>query len=163
MPERGTRSLLAGIVIAALWLGATILLATTVAPGAFAALPSRELAGAMVGRVLPVVFWSGVAVGAVLATVAAIGPRRERRVVRLVAAAITCGSCLAAQLVLAPRIAHLRAGMRAPLAALPDGDPQRVAFGRLHMLSVLFLAVAMTGAAVSLASAAITLDRKVGG
>ena len=40
-------------------LGAGILFASVVAPAAFAALPSRSLAGALVGRVLPVVFVAG--------------------------------------------------------------------------------------------------------
>ena len=44
------------------WLGASILFAAVVAPAAFTILPSRSLAGALVGRVLPVVFASGLVV-----------------------------------------------------------------------------------------------------
>ena len=51
------------ITLLAAWLGATIIVGAVVAPAAFAVLPSRTLAGALVGRVLPPLFWSGVAVG----------------------------------------------------------------------------------------------------
>ncbi|MDE3217575.1 MAG: DUF4149 domain-containing protein, partial [Gemmatimonadota bacterium] len=50
---------LSQIVGTSVWLGAAVLLAAAVAPAAFAVLPSRSLAGDLVGRVLPVIFWSG--------------------------------------------------------------------------------------------------------
>jgi len=50
------------VVALAAWLGAAALFAASVAPAAFAVLPSRSLAGDVVGRVLPVVFWSGMLV-----------------------------------------------------------------------------------------------------
>ena len=54
----------AGVValLLAAWLGAGVLFAAVVAPAAFAVLPSRNLAGALVGRVLPVVLIAGVVV-----------------------------------------------------------------------------------------------------
>ena len=45
------------------WLGAGLLFAAVVAPAAFRVLPSRALAGALAGAVLPVLFWTGAAVG----------------------------------------------------------------------------------------------------
>jgi hypothetical protein len=47
------------VLLLAAWLGAGMLLAAVVAPAAFAVLPSRTLAGALVGRVLPTVFIAG--------------------------------------------------------------------------------------------------------
>ena len=47
----------------ALWLGAALLFSAAVGPPLFAALPMRTLAGAVVGRILPVIFLSGMAVG----------------------------------------------------------------------------------------------------
>jgi Domain of unknown function (DUF4149) len=55
------------IVALSLWLGAAGLFVSSVAPAAFAALPTRTLAGAMVGRVLPAVFYAGIAVGIAVA------------------------------------------------------------------------------------------------
>jgi hypothetical protein len=45
------------------WIGAALLMAAAVAPAAFAVLPTRALAGALVGRVLPPVFGGGIVVG----------------------------------------------------------------------------------------------------
>ena len=159
--ESGDRHLVGGIIAGALWLGGSILFAVSVAPAAFDALPTRELAGAVVGRVLPVIFWSGAGVGCILLALELQGRERRRRI-RLIAAAIVAASCLVAQLAIAPRIASLRAELRAPLSSLALDDPQRVAFGRLHMFSVAWLGVAMVGAAVAVGAAAITLDRKDG-
>ena len=160
MRDAGARRLLGEMIVAALWLGGSMLFAVSVAPAAFAALPSRELAGAVVGRILPVVFWSGAAAGGILLALEARSPARTRRRARLLAAAGVAASCLIAQVFIAPRIASLRAELRAPLASLTVDDPQRVAFGRLHMFSVAWLGVAMVGAAVVMGAAAITLDRK---
>ena len=158
-PERGARTLIAVAALVALWLGAAAFFALTVAPSAFAALPSRELAGAVVGRVLPVLFWSGAAVGALLVLLEARGPRAGHWRVRMVASSSIAVACLIAQLAIAPRIASLRSEMREPLASLAPTDPQRVAFGRLHMFSVAWLGVAMLGGFTVLATAAVTLDR----
>jgi len=45
--------------LVAAWLGAAVLVAAVVAPAAFRVLPTRSLAGAVVGQVLPVIFASG--------------------------------------------------------------------------------------------------------
>jgi hypothetical protein len=55
-----------------------------------------------------------------------------------------------AQLGIAPRIAALRAAMVEPLASLAVDHPQRLAFGRLHVLSVAWLGLAMLGALAAL-------------
>ena len=160
MRDHGGWSLLSQVIIAALWLGGALLFVVSVAPAAFAALPSRELAGAVVGRILPVVFWSGAATGVILLMLDVTRGGDTRRRTRLIAAAVVAASCLVAQLAIAPRIASLRASLRAPLSSLSIDDPQRIAFGRLHMFSVAWLGVAMLGAAVVLGAAAISLDRK---
>src|SRR2546430_1569733 len=46
-------------LLLAVWIGAALLFALVVAPAAFAVLPSRTLAGALVGRGLPVIFYGG--------------------------------------------------------------------------------------------------------
>ncbi len=123
-----------------LWLGAALLFATVVAPAAFAVLPSRALAGLLVGRVLPILFWSGAFVGAV-ALFSTDGWRR------LLAIVILCSS-LGAQLIVAPRIERTRALLGPVLEDIPADDPRRLAFGRLHGISVALLGVGMLGAAI---------------
>jgi len=53
-------------LLLAVWIGAALLFALIVAPAAFAVLPSRTLAGALVGRVLPVIFYAGVVIGSLI-------------------------------------------------------------------------------------------------
>jgi hypothetical protein len=142
-----TGAALASIVLLAAWLGAAVLVAAVVAPAAFAVLPSRALAGALVGRVLPVLFWSGIAVGL---AVAALGWSVPQRAWRTGAALTLAGACAAAQLVVAPRIERLREQIGGSLDALDPSDPRRQAFGRLHGMSVAWLGLG--GSAALLAS-----------
>ena len=137
------------VVALSAWLGAAILAAAVVAPAAFAVLPTRGLAGALVGRVLPVLFYSGAAVGVVAAL---LGRTSTSSTARLVAGAIMTTACLAAQLLVAPRIERVRADAGRPIDELAAGDPRRAAFGRLHGASVLLLGVAALagGAAIVL-------------
>jgi len=132
-----------------LWIGAALLFAAVVAPTLFAVLPTRALAGLVVGRVLPVIFWSGVVVGGV-ALATHHGWQRAAAVV------IVC-TALGAQLGVAPRIQSLRAALGPDIEAIAKDDPQRVAFGKLHGVSVALLGVGL------LAAAAIALAGLVSG
>ncbi|NBW64887.1 DUF4149 domain-containing protein, partial [bacterium] len=58
---------LTGALLLSAWGGASLLTIAVVAPGAFRALPTRGLAGAMVGQVLPTVFVSGLVIGLAVA------------------------------------------------------------------------------------------------
>jgi hypothetical protein len=144
----GARSITADaitVVTLSAWLGAAILVAAVVAPAAFAVLPSRTLAGALVGRVLPVLFYSGAAIGLVVALLARGAMPSTARVV---AGAVIAATCLAAQLLVAPRIERIRVNVGRPIDELAPGDPRRTAFGRLHGVSVLLLgAAALAGGA----------------
>jgi hypothetical protein len=145
------------LVALAVWLGAALFFAAVVARAAFDVLPSRELAGALVGRVLPVVFLSGLVVGIGVLVLDLIGPRRSFALPRMIGGAVIVVACAIAQLGIAPRIAALRAALPAPLAELAADDPARLAFGRLHFLSVAWLGVAMVAGIVAMILAAIAL------
>jgi hypothetical protein len=133
------------VVTLSAWLGAALLTAAVVAPAAFAVLPTRSLAGALVGRVWPVLFYGGAVVGVIAAL---LGRTATASTARLVAGAIMSITCLAAQLLVAPRIERVRAVAGRPIDELAAGDPRRTAFGRLHGASVLLLGVAaMAGGA----------------
>ncbi|MEP7384194.1 MAG: DUF4149 domain-containing protein [Gemmatimonadota bacterium] len=137
-------------VLVWLWLGAALLFIAVVAPAAFSVLPTRALAGLLVGRVLPVLFWSGAFVGLVLA----VGTQGWRRW----AAMLLVASALGAQVGVAPRIQQLRAVLGPDLESIDVADPQRVAFGRMHALSVALLGVGMLGAS-AIALGALKMDR----
>jgi hypothetical protein len=150
-------------------LGAAILLAASVAPAAFAVLPSRTLAGAVVGRVLPAVFNTGVAVG-FLAAIAEIanGPGEPIGVATIVARwrvgaeLVMAGSCAVAQFVIGPRIERVRSTIDGAVDALALDDPRRVAFGRLHGLSVAWLGAAILAAAVVVVCVVLSTRNKGG-
>lgn len=132
----------------AAWLGAALITVAVVAPAAFAVLPSRTWAGTLVGRVLPVLFVAGMAIGVLVAVLLGAGAgRRAPAIAALCAAA----ACAVSHFVVDPRIARLREQIAGPVDALAAADPRRVAFGLLHGYSVGGLGVAMMAATLSLA------------
>jgi hypothetical protein len=135
------------LVLLAAWLGAALVVAAVVAPAAFAVLPSRGLAGALVGRVLPVLFWSGMLVGLAAAALTWTLPGRVWRTGAALALVVACA---AAQLVIAPRIDRIRASVGGAMDALDPSDPRRQAFGRLHGLSVMWMGVGGVAALLAL-------------
>lgn len=145
-------------LLLALWLGASALFTLVVARAAFAVLPTRTLAGALVGRVLPVLFLAGLVVG--VALVALEWQALRERWARAAAGATMVVACAMAQFYVAPRIERLREAIGGPLETLAAGDPQRAAFGRLHGISVAWLGVAIVAALVALISAWRTLDQR---
>jgi hypothetical protein len=143
------------LVLVGCWIGAALLFAAAVAPAAFAVLPSRTLAGALVGRVLPVVLVAGIAVGLLGFVLAAGGRRVVRGALLLLAFA-----CAVAHFAVGPRIGRLRQAIGPTLDALAADDPRRVAFGRLHMESVAWLGVAMLAAAVAVTGELLAQTRR---
>lgn len=141
-------SVLAGIVLLAAWLGAALVVGAVVAPAAFAVLPSRTLAGALVGRVLPVLFWAGIVVGLVVTATTWGLPSRGWRIG---AALVLALACAVAQFVIGPRIERIRVAIGGPIDALDPASPVRQAFGRLHGMSVACLGLAGLAAMLALA------------
>ena len=153
-PMAHAGSTLATIVLLAAWLGAAIYFSTAVAQAAFRVLPTRTLAGALVGRTLPVLFIAGIVVGVLTAALTVREPAAAwGRVVRVATELGMALLCAVGQVVIGARIERLRASIGTTLDALPLGDPARVTFGRLHGLSVLTLALAMVLAIVALVAA----------
>jgi len=136
-------------LLLAAWLGAGVLFAAVVAPAAFAVLPSRTLAGALVGRVLPVLFAAGIVVA--LASLWLDRSTTEPRArVRRAALILIAVSCAVAQFGIGPRIERIRREIGGPVEQLSPDDERRVAFGRLHAASVGWLGLAMVAAATTL-------------
>ena len=145
--ERRVGARLASMVALSLWLGGVFVVGAIVAPAAFAVLPTRTLAGTLVGQVLPTLFWSGAAVGVLVAVLARTDASARTRTVLGLAVAV---SCLAAEVIVAPSIARVRAEVAVPIDQLAREDARRVAFGRLHAASVALLGVAGLSGAVAL-------------
>jgi hypothetical protein len=147
-----TRVVVSALLLAA-WLGAAGLTGAVVAPAAFAVLPSRALAGALVGRVLPPLFVAGIVVGLLAAGLLWSGGGAGRGL-RAALPLVVAGACAAAQLGVAPRIARVRATIGPSIEALAPTDPLRREFGRLHGVSVALLGVAALAGAAAVATAA---------
>jgi len=135
--------------VLALWLGAAALLSTAVAPALFAAIPSRTLAGAVVGRILPPVFFAGMTVGVLVLALQVVQGRGWAWGGREIAGTVMIVACAIAQLGIGPRIARLREEIGVPVEELALDDARRLAFGRLHGFSVAFLGLAMLAAIVA--------------
>lgn len=150
MNPRAPISALASLSLLAAWTGVAVFIAAVVAPAAFAVLPTRALAGALVGRTLPVLFALGTLIGALVVILN-----------QSIAAGhgVTAGGgllavmCMAAILV-ERRLHQMLAAIGTPMESLAVSDARRVAFGRLHGVSVLLLGIAVMGACVAAVSIA---------
>jgi hypothetical protein len=146
-------------VALSLWIGAAALFVSSVAPAAFAVMPTRTLAGALVGGVLPAVFYGGMAVGVAVLVLELLAGRSAARP-RALAAAVMLAACLAAQFIIGTRIERLRLAIGGSLESVPADDLRRAAFGRLHGASVALLGVAMLAAVVALVLAARSVQSR---
>lgn len=151
--------LVAAASVLGLWIGAAALMAGAVAPAAFAVLPTRALAGALVGRVLPIVFVSG-AVAGLVAALLALGAGGAFARARLALPVATAAACLVAQFAIGPRIARLRAEMGPSIEALDPSDPRRAQFGRLHGISVAWMGVGMLAGGAALVLTLLAARRR---
>ncbi len=141
------------LVVLALWLGAAAFFSFAVAPALFATLPSRSLAGQVVGRTLPIVFYLGMIAGAVVVALQTAGARSGIRDVRALCGCLMIAACAVAQFIIGRRIDRLRDEIGVPIESLAVDDARRIAFGRLHGASVAWLGLAMLAAAVALVTA----------
>ena len=146
------------VLLLTLWIGAALLFVAVVAPAAFVVLPTRTLAGALLGRVLTVIFFAGVVIGAAIVVLDLAG--RTGSWTRTASGAVSALACAVAQLVVGARIDRLRGAIGGPLDALSPEDPRRIAFGRLHAFSVGWLGVAMLAAVVALTLALRALNSR---
>lgn len=140
------------VLLLGLWLGAACFFSFAVAPGAFAVLPSRELAGSVVNRTLAIVNYSGFIIGLILLASSYVSRRNvnriklwlERGLLLLLTAA-----CAFGQFVIAARLRDLRGQIGRPIDEIAIEDPLRVAFNDLHGFSVTILLTAMITAAAT--------------
>jgi uncharacterized membrane protein len=121
------------------WLGGLIFFSFVVAPSAFAIAPSRQLAGAMVGRCLAALHWMGLVSGVVFVacsmtysalTTGSSHPFAPRHIAVYLMLLLTIGS----QFGISPRMHQLRAEM-VEIDRVPQEDARRLEFNRLHVWS----------------------------
>lgn len=139
-------------LLLALWLGAAIFFSAAVAQSAFAVLPSRELAGAVVNRTLAVVNYSGFIIGLILLASSYFSRQNLNRVklwIEQISLLILTAACGFGQFVIAAQLRDLRQQIGRPIDDAAADDPLRIAFNDLHGYSVAVLSLAMIAAFVA--------------
>ncbi len=140
------------ILLLVLWLGAACFFSFAVAPSAFAVLPSRELAGSVVNRILAIVNYSGLIVGLILLASSFVAPRNANRVrlwIEQSLLLLLTAACAFGQFVIGARLQNLRGQIGRPIEEIAMDDPLRIAFNDLHGYSVTILSAAMIAALVT--------------
>jgi len=135
----------ASLVVLSLWIGGLAVLGGLAAPTIFTVLEAhdpaagRTLAGLVFGAVFDrfqhVSWILGALLFGLLGTRALLGPRPRRTELRMGLILVMVGASLMSGLMLAPRIDEIRTTTSGTVAALPDSDPRKAAFGRLHATS----------------------------
>jgi hypothetical protein len=150
----------AALLAIAVWIGGLFVLGAIAAPAIFDVTAlrqiadSRVVAGAIFGEIFRRFHLVSYACGAVLVlslcTRAVLGPRPRRFAVRLAIAVVMNAAALYSGFVLSPSIERVQhsVGVSVSIASLPDNDPRRVAFGRLHGRSTLLQLVPLVGGLV---------------
>jgi heme/copper-type cytochrome/quinol oxidase subunit 3 len=137
------------ILLLGLWLGAACFFSFAVAPSAFAVLPSREAAGAVVNRTLAIINYSGLIIGLVLLASSCVSRQSVNRVKLWLEQGLLlflAAACAFGQFVIGARLQNLRGQIGRPIDELATDDSLRVAFNNLHGYSVTILIAAMVAA-----------------
>jgi hypothetical protein len=137
------------------WLGGMVTIGGLVAPVAFRSLEQRDpidgraRAATLVGDVLrqfhTVSYVAGAVMLSALITMRVVGPRPPGFGLRVTLISVMLGAAIASGLLVDPHIARLRASIAAPISTLPETDPRRVTFGRLHATSTALMGLAIAG------------------
>jgi len=121
------------------WLGGLIFFAFAVAPAAFAVLPTRHLAGNIVGRTIAILHWLGIISGLVFLASSLLYSQLTRGTPHAFAArniviVLMLALTLISQFGIIPRMDTLRASM-GEIDSVPPDNPARMQFDALHVWS----------------------------
>jgi hypothetical protein len=121
------------------WLGGLIFFAFVLAPTAFSVLPSRHLAGSLVGRSLGTLHWMGVVSGLIFLASSILYSRLTEGTLHVFAArhvliCLMLALTLVSQFGIIPRMDTLRASI-GEIDAVPPDNPARMQFDALHVWS----------------------------
>ena len=121
------------------WLGGLIFFAFAVAPAAFAVLPTRHLAGNLVGRTIAILHWMGIISGLVFLASSLLYSQLTRGTPHVFAArniviVLMLALTLISQFGIIPRMDTLRASI-GEIDSVPPDNPARMQFDALHVWS----------------------------
>jgi hypothetical protein len=121
------------------WIGGLLFFAFAVAPAAFSVLPTRHLAGTLVGRTLGTLHWMGIFSGLVFLASSLIYSQLTRGTPHAFAARnvliiLMLALTLVSQFGIIPRMDTLRASI-GEIDSVPPDNPARLQFDALHVWS----------------------------
>jgi uncharacterized membrane protein len=121
------------------WLGGLIFFAFVLAPTAFAVLPSRHLAGSVVGRSLGTLHWMGIIAGVIFLASSILYSRLTKGTPHVFAArhvllCLMLALTLISQFGIIPRMDTLRASI-GEIDSVSPNNPARMQFDGLHVWS----------------------------
>ena len=139
------------LLLLSIWLGSAVFF-IGVAQSAFAVLPQRELAGAVVNRTLAILNLGGIVIALILIATSFLGSVKyargtkwaERFLLMIIAA-----SCAIGQFVIGLWLSMIRAQMARPIDEVAADDPLRLQFNNLHEWSVWVLMAGMAAALIA--------------
>jgi hypothetical protein len=143
------------ILALVVWLGGTVVAGVVAAPSIFSVLQDwhpvdgRMLAGRVFGEVLRRLYWLGYVMAGVMFVSLTLhrflGSRPIKYGVRAVILLLMVTSTLVADYHVNPQVAAIQARVSGPVSMLPDGDPIRQEFNRLHGLANILLSLTVVG------------------
>jgi len=136
------------LLLIGLWLGAAVFF-IAVAQSAFAVVPQRELAGAVVGRTLSVLNYSGLVIGLILLLSSWIVRKEVSRFwiwVERFLLLVLVAACAVGQFVIGLWLAMVKVQIGKPIDEVAADDPLRIQFDNLHEWSVWILFAGMIAA-----------------
>jgi hypothetical protein len=138
-----------------LWIGGLVALGAVAAPATFDVMAARQipdgrlLAGAVFGEILRRFFLVTCAAAAViLASLTlrrVLGPKPRQFGLRAGLLILMTAATVYSGVVIAGRIATLQTSIGVAPSSLPAGDPRRIEFGRLHLVSTALQLVPLLG------------------
>ena len=136
------------VLLVGVWLGSMIFFSFAVAPSAFAVLPTRELAGAMVTSTIGKVEVLGLVIGPLLILIQTASWRARSssnvsKTFQVVFILFMISAAALSRFWISPQMVSLRAAMGGHIDDVSAGDPLRVQFNSLHQYSVALMSAAI--------------------
>ena len=147
------------VVALVLWVGGLVVAGALVAPSVFSVLETwnesegRVLAGQVFGEVLLRLTWLSYVMGGIMFITLTLhrllGARPVKYGIRVGIMGLMLMMMFITGFMLIPQVDAIQAEVKGPIAQLPDTDPRRAEFNRLHGLSnILFSITAIGGLAL---------------
>lgn len=141
-------------LLIAIWLGSMMFFSFAVAPSAFAVLPTRELAGAVVTSTIGKVEILGLVIGPILMIIRSFRSHSSNssrvRILHLVLLAVMIAAASLSRFWISPQMVSLRREMGGHIDDVPITDPLRVQFNSLHQYSVSLMGTAIVAGLIVL-------------